>query len=1135
MPSYTHVHLRNHFKALGYTVPGNGICAGLAQMSIQAFLAGSEAFSRFNQRLELIATSSPEELSSHIRKAREAIAERSRKKRLDAKLAENEIVIVELSEEERLLTETEAFFDGVEAYLHSWRHRELFAKPVPQPQVQHIIPFIESTTLVEQGGMRVADSFPGIYSLVELQGYFNRLTQVILHYCPPCDIAMGLDCINHRISILFDSKRGVWIMNDANLLPSKEISNPAALADAVIVALAKQTGEGSAATKVVFNTTVYATGKNEGPVKKIMTAVKKSAEFSQAHKITLKKATEKSDVLHVSLANIAAKFGHKDVLKAIAVANPGALNIAGFSGYTPLHLAAELNLSEIVKMLMDEGVSLNTKDIRGNSPLAVSIRLTSVEAMTVLLDEEKSLISTAVNAEDWLPLHMAAAYNKPEVIRFLVKKGADPFAETARGWSAVSLAAAYGCVESLKALIDITPKMNLETAGSGGRTPLTLAVARGHTKLVEWLAEKKIDFNKKSSAGLSALHIAVEKNNLEMVKALIRGGAAVDVEDKAGNTPLHLATSQNKKEIFDLLIKHGASTVKQNNAGMTPLSLGLIADSMLKALPTVNSMLEKIESLQKRFAARDDYQAALEQLHKDVLNRYQKADFSEFYSALSTEAGLTFVAAESDNSAALRLLRAEEKIDFEAKSPGGWLPMHVAVVKDSQAIIDALISEGADLSHEIKSLGATVAYLAAELGLTDMLAKIASKVPVSFLNKAKLGGETPLFIAVMNGHVQTAQFLIEAKVDVNLTSNLGWSPLHLSIEKNHYKIFEKLVDKADLNQEIGSTGVTPVALAAGYGHVECLRVLIGKSPPVDIKKKSTEGITPLISAILNHQSQAAKMLIEALEEKDLNETNNNGDTALHIAIMNNDIELVDALLTKGADVNFAKVHDATTPVQLAVLGHQVEIVNLLRKHGADFQKEDKHGNSALSIGTSFAKAAISKKAIFIAIDAWIDELQQAQPGQLLPAGVDLEFTHLKQLLEKAFKTNYETFLVRYDEASFGNNYYLLIAFIAAEKGYEKILELLLAKIDINAKNPAGLSLSEVAEAHHHPALVRIMHEHEMKLEQKGPAGLPHVGLFNSKTSVPSPSVRHRKSGLQTPVMRNPKGNLHKKRRTLKRD
>jgi len=1095
MLDYSHTQLMNHFKAFGYDLTRDGVCAGLAQMSIQAFLAGREEFKRFNERLELIASSSPFELRDRVRKAREAIAERSRKKRREDKLAATEIVIVDLTEEEELLTETEAFFGGVELYLYSARHHDFFSKPVPQPQVHEILPFMESTALVAHGGMRVADSFPGFYALDELVMYFHRFTRILLHSCPPCDFAMGLDSINHRISVLFDSTRGVWIMNDANKLPSVECVDEDELAAAVLAALARRMGEGDAATKVAFNTTVYATAKNEEQVKQIMQTVRQSNEYREAHAVTRLKVKERTEVMHVSLANIAAKFGHTMLLELIGSIKPGALVKGGSWGNTPLHTAVELNLAEVVNTLVDEVGSSETMNDNGQTPLCLAICERSMEAMAVLLAKKPGLASIAATDTGWLPLHVAAKKNNVEAIKLLVAKGANPRVEFAAGWSPVAVAADHGQLEALEALIAIDPAIDLEKPCNDGLTPLMLAAIQGHTKAVKWLMEQKINYNKKNVAGKSALHLAVEENRLAVVEALIHGGAVLDVEDNDGNTPLHLAAAQNKREIFDLLIRHHASKVKVNKAGKSPIHKDLIGADIAKASIALHLMLNKIEQLKRLLTARGDSLDALEQLKKVVLASYSQAAFSRFYPPVTPERGLTFVAAESDNMDALRLLCAEEKIDFEEKNGEGRVPLQSAVLYGSTKVVDHLLKEAKDPAQGLKPSFLAALYSAAENGYIDMLRKIVPVLSLGVLNGRGANNETALYAAVKNGHAQAAQLLIEAGVDVNSAAGSGWPPIHLTLEKNHFDLFKMLVEKADLTKEVGSTGMTAVALAAEFGRIECLRILLAKQPAVDIRKKSATGLTPLMLAIKNRHVEAALLLIEALEAKDLNEKNTEEKAALHLAIENNDLALVRALITKGAAVNLTGGSEAQTPIQLANMRHQVELVKLLRSNGADPRIEDSGSQSALSRGSPLGDATARFDELSAMVDGWMEELAKAQPSGVLPAAVSLEFKQLKQALDNDFNADYELFLKRYGASAYQYNDHLLIAFVAAAKGYGSILEAALPKINIHAQNQAGLSLSEVADYYHHPELVRILHEQEEKRGQQGPGGASAAGLF----------------------------------------
>ncbi len=1113
MPDYSHENLINHFKAMGYDLWASGVCVGVVQMSIQAFFAGREEFARFNRRLEFLAAYSPLELSNRIKKARETIAERSRKKRFESKLAEGERVLVDLSEEEELLTETEAFFSGVELYLQPIRHRALFSKAVPQSQVQDIVPFMESTALIEQGGMRVADSYAGIYSRLELTDYFNRLTQILLHSCPPCDFAMGVGSINHRISVLFDGVRGSWIMTDVNGLPPKELTTGAELADTVFESLTTKAGEESAAKYAALSTTVYAMEKSESQVKRIMQTLKQSKEFKAAHDVVRSKVMRRTGKLNASLAQIAARSGHRDLLTSISAIHRGSLSEGDHEGFTPLYAAAVLNDVATLKHLLDEGVSLETKTNRGHSPLFGAIYFNQIEAMTVLLDEDKNLVSAPADNAGALPLHLAAALNNVEAMQLLVRKGANPRTEFEGGWSLVATIAKYGSVAALNALLDLDPAVDLDKAADDATTPLMAAVRGGHAKIVEVLAEKKINLDKRNHAGKTALHLAVENKALAALEVLIRHGAAVDAEDRDGNTSLHLAARLGNRALFDFLVQHGASKTKTNNAGKTPVSPDFAPWDIVRASATLDSLLQKIAELQSRLPRRRSKdQAALEQLQRDVFRSYAKDHFTELYSGLSAQAGLAFVAAENDNDDAFVLLRAEEKISFETTNADGWVPLHMAALSDSRKIIDRWTAEGADPSRTTAS-HLTAAYLAAEAGHAEVLGKIIAHATPDILNMANQGNETPLYAAVSKGQVQAAQLLIEAGVNVNQVSDSGWTPIHRAIAENHFKIFEMLAEKADLNQAMPSTGMTPVALAAEYGRMDFLRILLGKAPPVDVRQKDLQDRTPLMRAIQNGHVNAAKMLIESMEAKHLNERDSNLVSALHLAIERNELELVQALILKEVDVNLEAGPEAKTPLQLAVLGHKVEIANLLLANGANPRKEDRHGQSALSRGTPLAEATARKEALFSAMDGWIKELEKAYSGRVSPSSITAEFAALKPLIENDFKANYEVFSRRYDRRSFGNNDHLLIAFIAAAKGCKTILEIVLSQIDVTAKNPAGLSLSQVAEAYHHSELARLLHDFEQKQEQKEHGSLSRVGLFIDDPSVAAPSLVPKRVGI----------------------
>lgn len=411
---YSHEHLMTHFKAIGYFLPGPGICAGLAQMSIEAFLLGSKEFARFNEWLDLIAKTAPEALNQRIKNARKAIAERSRQVP----------GFVRLTEDEKILTEIAGFFDGVELYLHPDRHKEIFAHAVAQPQVQSIFSSVEDEGLPVEKVIVIVDSFPGIYKRFSLHDFFTKLNDIIQHYQPSCDFALGLDSINHRISLCYDSKKKVWVLIDANQLPTKEVDSNQ-LSVEIFNALASNVHEGSFPYIAAFNTTMYCTEKNKPVLQALMQTASQSQEYKAAHDITIEKIDMRTDRLKVSLAQIAAKYEHLNVLNTINAIKPSALNEKGHVGRTAMHVAAQLNLIKVIKVLAEAGVVLNALDSEDHTPMYLAIQNNNIEAVEVLLDLDPSLVSAGVNRSGCLPIDFARKKNHSEMINLLLQRKTD--------------------------------------------------------------------------------------------------------------------------------------------------------------------------------------------------------------------------------------------------------------------------------------------------------------------------------------------------------------------------------------------------------------------------------------------------------------------------------------------------------------------------------------------------------------------------------------------------------------------------------------------------------------------------------------------------------------------------------------
>lgn len=127
--------------------------------------------------------------------------------------------------------------------------------------------------------------------------------------------------------------------------------------------------------------------------------------------------------------------------------------------------------------------------------------------------------------------------------------------------------------------------------------------------------------------------------------------------------------------------------------------------------------------------------------------------------------------------------------------------------------------------------------------------------------------------------------------------------------------------------------------------------------------KDSFGRTELTHAILRHKTQRALQLVK--ECPDVNERDRGGYSYLYFAAQACEVEVVDALLKRGADPNIETVSGAT-PLGAALFASQpysveraYQIVVLLLAAGADPDHKNYNGISIRRLSQSLAPGKIS--------------------------------------------------------------------------------------------------------------------------------------------------------------------------------
>lgn len=158
------------------------------------------------------------------------------------------------------------------------------------------------------------------------------------------------------------------------------------------------------------------------------------------------------------------------------------------------------------------------------------------------------------------PLIAAARQGDAEAVAALLESGADVDVALGDGMTALHTAIDRGHLEVVDVLLAAGASVRAETR-IGQYTPLHLASRRGHGAIVSRLLEAGADPNAvTTNSRVTPLHLAAQAiNGGEAVQALLDRGAEVDPREvSAGQTPLMFAAAANRPGAVRELLARGA-------------------------------------------------------------------------------------------------------------------------------------------------------------------------------------------------------------------------------------------------------------------------------------------------------------------------------------------------------------------------------------------------------------------------------------------------------------------------------------------------------------------------------------------------------------------------------------------------
>ena len=599
------------------------------------------------------------------------------------------------------------------------------------------------------------------------------------------------------------------------------------------------------------------------------------------------------------------KQSYFELIKSIIKQGGAGIKKSNAHNITPLQYAINGKNNELIKLLIENGIDVNTKTQSGDPILHLVIN--DLELAEFLI--EKGADVNARDRYEKTALHLAAQNNNFELFKLLIQNGADVNARDRYEKTALHLAAQNNNFELFKLLIQNGANINDKDI-LDSRNSLYYAIKYNNFEMIEFIIQNGADINITTTIKqkITALHLAALYHNVKLAKFLIEK-ININARDSLERTPLHFATVKKNRnlDLPEFLIRNGAHIHAKDHNNKTPLHYALNKNNT-----------EFIKLLIEKGA--------------DINTTDEKGN-----TALHL--------ATQNNDLELTKFLIQKGADVNAKDSSKNPPLHYAAMKDNIAFMQLLIENGADVNISLEELR-HIQYI-----------DEPTRFRVAIKTQSLL-----LWVMKMKGGDQLAKLIIEKGADINTTDEKGNTALHLATQNNDLELTKFLIQKgADVNAKDSSKN-PPLHYAAMKDNIAFMQLLIENGADVNISLEELrhiqyiDGPTRFRVAIKTQSlllwvmkmkggDQLAKLIIE--KGADVKTTKDkDGETPLHCAVAFNSSELVELLLKKGAYIN-AKNHKGKTPLSYAIFNKNTELIKLLLENGAEAHVKDIYGNTPI--------------------------------------------------------------------------------------------------------------------------------------------------------------------------------------------
>jgi ankyrin repeat protein len=588
------------------------------------------------------------------------------------------------------------------------------------------------------------------------------------------------------------------------------------------------------------------------------------------------------------------------------------------------------------------------------------------------------------------------------------------------------------------------------TALSAAGSDVADAAMKSDVAAVRALIQKKADVNAPQPDGAVALHWAVHGDNIQIADALIKAGADVNKANRQGVTPLSMAALYGNARMVALLVEAGADVKARGPNGETMLMLAArngnpeVIDLLVKGGADVNARETVRGTTALMWAAEQRHAAAVKALlaaGADPGLKSGGAGLPRNYMAQRVNTRAVEEAQRRRERAKTAGRTYDEQIEWEnqnglpvggrgapgggqggqganpagnnnngAGAPAAGAPAAAAPPAQQQPPAPATPQAGAPAAPQAGQAGGRGGGRGRGAGAGGGQQNAQgqgqggqaaapdpddddTEVVVAGLVGSGGGGLTAMIFAAREGDLESTKALLDAKADINQTTEYGWTPLLTAINNRNYKLAMYLLERGANPNIANKGGWTPLYLATDnrnieggdypvprpdLDHLEIIQALLdkGADPNATIRENTLtrtiftmqwffeSGASPFLRAAQSSDTELMKLLLKYKADPKIR--TDYGDTALTLAAgigwvdgvtyersAKENVEAVRMLLDLGLDPNGSNT-EGRTPLMGAALKGRNEVVQMLVDAGGRLETRDRGSRDTHIPGASIA-------------------------------------------------------------------------------------------------------------------------------------------------------------------------------------